>query len=34
MSDGSRPKEKFNKFHDLNLVISKPSLNPFIVIFL
>ena len=34
MSDCSRPKEEFNKFHNLILVISNPSLNPFIVIFL
>jgi len=34
MPDGPRPKEKFKKFHDLILVLSKPTLNPFIVIFL
>ena len=30
----SRPNHKFEKFHILILLLSKPSLNPFIVIFL
>jgi hypothetical protein len=34
MSDCSRPDQKFEKFHTLILVLSKPPLNPFIVIFL
>jgi preprotein translocase subunit Sss1 len=34
MSDGSRPKENLKKIHTVILVLSKPSLNPFIVIFL
>ena len=34
MSDSSRPEEKLKILHILILVISKPSLNPFIVNFL
>jgi len=34
MSDCSRTKEKFKKFHISILVSARPSLNPFIVIFL